>query len=214
MDIGVFGGSFNPIHIGHLIVAEEVYQQRRLSKVIFVPTGISPHKEERNLLDSFHRYQMVKYAIKDNEHFEVSDLEIKRAGKSYTIDTICALKDGYGKHHNLFLIMGTDMIIEISTWKDIDLLSRMCHFVVVNRFPMMPNGSNPSFPSQTSNLRCTEIFSPEKKAEIEQLKVTIPHIGISSTEIRERLQNGRSIRYLVPRCVEEYIRASNIYVKA
>lgn len=211
MDIGVFGGSFNPIHIGHLIVAEEVYQQRRLSKIIFIPTGISPHKDERNLLDSFHRYQMVKYAIRDNEHFEVSDLEIKRAGKSYTIDTVSALKEMYGKNHNLFLIMGTDMISEISAWKDIDMLSRMCHFVVVNRFPMITNGEDSPSPFPKGNLLGIEVFSHEKKAEIKRLKVTIPHIGISSTEIRTRLQHGHSIRYLVPRCVEEYIGAHKIY---
>ncbi|OOP57598.1 MAG: hypothetical protein AYP45_02310 [Candidatus Brocadia carolinensis] len=213
MNIGVFGGSFNPVHIGHLIVAEEVYQQRRLSKVIFIPTGISPHKEERDLLDSFHRYQMVKYAIKDNEHFEISDMEIKRAGKSYTIDTVCALKGMYGKNHNLFLIMGTDMIGEISTWKDIDLLSGMCQFAVVNRFPITTNGRHSQFPFTNESLRGIEMFSREKKAEIEQLKVTIPHIGISSTDIRERLQNGRSIRYLVPPCVEEYIKTHKVYVK-
>ncbi|TVM00658.1 MAG: nicotinic acid mononucleotide adenylyltransferase [Candidatus Brocadia sp. WS118] len=213
MNIGVFGGSFNPVHIGHLIVAEEVYQQRRLSKVIFIPTGISPHKEERDLLDSFHRYQMVKYAIKDNEHFETSDLEIKRTGKSYTIDTIRALKEMYGKNHNLFLIMGTDMISEISTWKDINLLSGMCQFAVVNRFPIATNGSHSQFSFTNGNLRGIEVLSREKKAEIEQLKVTIPHIGISSTEIRERLQSGRSIRYLVPHCVEEYIKTHKVYVK-
>lgn len=214
MDIGVFGGSFNPIHIGHLIVAEEVYQQRLLAKVVFIPTGISPHKEERDLLDSFHRYQMVKDAIRDNEHFEVSDLEIKRAGKSYTIDTISALKEMYGKNHNLFLIMGTDMISEISAWKDIERLSRMCHFVVVNRFPMIADGSDSPFPYRKGSIPGIEVFSHEKRAEIERLKVTIPYIGISSTEIRMRLQRGHGIRYLVPRCVEEYIGAHKVYAKA
>lgn len=214
MNIGIFGGSFNPIHIGHLIVAEEVYQQRALSKVIFMPTGISPHKELTDLLASFHRYQMVKDAIRDNEHFEVSDLEIKRSGKSYTIDTISTLKEMYGKYHNLFLIMGTDMINEISTWKAIDVLSTMCHFVVVNRFPVSIHGNN----SQTSFLKrdlCEiTVFSSEKKSEIERLKVTIPPIGISSTEIRTRIQSGRSIRYLVPRCVEDYIKSHNLYRKS
>ena len=213
MDIGILGGSFNPIHIGHLIVAEEVYQQRALSKVIFMPTGISPHKELKDLMDSFHRYQMVKDAIRDNEHFEVSDLEIKRAGKSYTIDTISILKEMYGKYHNLFLIMGTDMINEISTWKDINILSEMCHFIVVNRFPISTNGNHPQSPFPKWELQEIKVFSSEKKAEIERLKVTIPHIGISSTEIRARLQSGHGVRYLVPRCVEDYIKAHNLYSK-
>jgi len=214
MDIGILGGSFNPIHIGHLIVAEEVYQQRALSKVIFMPTGISPHKELKDLMDSFHRYQMVKDAIRDNEHFEVSDLEIKRAGKSYTIDTISTLKEMYGKYHNLFLIMGTDMINEISTWKDINILSEMCHFVVVNRFPISTNGNHPQLSFPKWELQEIKVFSSGKKTEIERLKVTIPYIGISSTEIRTRLQSGRGIRYLVPQCVEDYIKAHNLYAKS
>ncbi|MCR4321793.1 MAG: nicotinate-nucleotide adenylyltransferase [Candidatus Brocadiaceae bacterium] len=211
MDIGIFGGSFNPIHIGHLIVAEEVFQQRGLSKVIFMPTGTSPHKESGDLIDSFHRYQMVKSAINNNEHFEVSDLEIKRSGKSYTIDTIRILREIYGEKHNLYLIMGTDMITEISTWKDISILSGMCHFIVVNRSPIPANGISKS-PSLECRLRGIKVFSDEKIAEIERLKVTIPTIDISSTEIRDRLRSGRSIRYLVPQFVEDYIKAHNLYV--
>jgi nicotinate-nucleotide adenylyltransferase len=210
MDIGIFGGSFNPIHIGHLIVAEEVFQQRGLTKVIFMPTGISPHKESGDLIDSFHRYQMVKSAISDNEHFEVSDLEIKRTGKSYTIDTIRVLRELYGEGHNLYLIMGNDMINEISTWKDINTLSGMCRFIVVSRSPIPANGiSKP--PSLECGIRGIKVFSDEKIAEIGRLKVTIPTIGISSTEIRERLHCGRGIRYLVPQCVEDYIRTHNLY---
>jgi len=210
MDIGIFGGSFNPIHIGHLIVAEEVFQQRGLSKVIFMPTGISPHKESGDLIDSSHRYQMVKSAIRDNEHFEVSDIEIKRSGKSYTIDTIRILREIYGEEHTLYLIMGTDMITEISTWKDISILSGMCHFIVVNRSPISANGISES-PSLECGLRGIKVFSDEKIAEIERVKVTMPTIGISSTEIRDRLRSGRSIRYLVPQCVEDYIRTYNLY---
>lgn len=203
MNIGIFGGSFNPIHIGHLIVAEEVLQQRALSKIIFVPTGLSPHKETGDLVAASHRFQMVKDAISDNNHFKISDIEIKRTGKSYTIDTVRILSEMYGESHNFYLILGTDMINEISTWKDIGLLSEMCYFIVVNRFPVSINGNF------TKSL-----FSKEKAAEIERLKVTIPSIEISSTEIRERLRNGRSIRYLVPRCVEDYIRLNNLYMKS
>ena len=213
MDIGILGGSFNPIHIGHLIAAEEVFQHRRLSKVIFMPTGISPHKESGDLIDSSHRYQMVKSAIRDNEHFEVSDIEIKRSGKSYTIDTIRILREIYGEEHNLYLIMGTDMINEISTWKDINTLSGMCRFIMVNRSPISTNGISNS-PSLECGLRGIKVFSDEKIAEIERLKVKIPTIGISSTEIRERLRSGRSIRYLVPRRVEDYINTHNLYARS
>lgn len=211
MDIGILGGSFNPIHIGHLIAAEEVYQQRALAKVIFMPTGISPHKEVKDLIDSSHRYQMVKDAISDNEHFEVSDIEIKRSGKSYTIDTIGILKKMYGEDHRLFLIVGTDMINEISTWKDIETLSTICHFIVVNRIPVSTSGNLHESLFSKGDAGGIKVFSDEKKAEIERLKVIIPPIGISSTEIRARLKSGRSIRYLVPRCVENYIRTHNLY---
>lgn len=213
MDIGIFGGSFNPIHIGHLIAAEEVFLQRKLSKVIFMPTGIPPHKETRNLVDSMHRYNMVKNAINDNCHFGISDIEIKRSGKSYTIDTVRILRERYGEETNLYLIMGTDMISEISTWKDIGILSGICRFIVVNRPAHTINGSlsEPSFTKCRPKLNT--LFSDEKIAEIENLKVTIPPIGISSTELRERLREGRSIRYLVPQCVEDYIRENNLYVR-
>ena len=176
-----------------------------------MPTGISPHKESSDLIVSSHRYQMVKSAISNNEHFEVSDLEIKRSGKSYTIDTIRILRETYGKEHNLYLIMGTDMINEMSTWKDINILSVMCHFIVVNRPIITTNGISKS-PSLECGLRGIKVFSDEKIAEIGRLKVTIPTIGISSTEIRDRLHSGRSIRYLVPQCVEDYIKANNLYV--
>ncbi|MDN3511616.1 MAG: nicotinate-nucleotide adenylyltransferase [Candidatus Jettenia sp.] len=211
MAIGIFGGSFNPIHIGHLIVAEEVFQQQRLSKVVFIPTGISPHKESIDLIHSSHRYHMVKQAISDNDHFEISDLEIKRSGKSYTIDTVRTLKGMYGEKQNLYLIIGSDMLHEINTWKDIDILSGLCRFVVVNRFPVPINeGSHKSYSPLTKEKSYN--FNKEKK-EFERLKVMIPSIGISSTEIRDRLRDGRSIRYLVPRCVEEYIKAHNLYRK-
>lgn len=213
MDIGIFGGSFNPIHIGHLIAAEEVFQQRALSKVIFVPTRISPHKEARDLIDPCHRLEMVNEAIRDNEHFEVSDIEIKRSGKSYTIDTIRALKEVYGEKHVLHLILGTDMMLEISTWKNVGELARLCHFIVVNRFPLPMNESPPESPFFKGGLKGINVFSEEKRAEIERLKVTIPPIGISSSEIRERLHVGRSIRYLVPLCVENYIRNNGLYSK-
>lgn len=214
MDIGIFGGSFNPIHIGHLIVAEEVFQQRVLSKVVFIPTGVSPHKESSDLIDSFHRHQMVKDAISDNEHFELSDLEIRRSGRSYTVDTIRIFKEIYGEKHNLYLIVGTDMINEISTWKDIDILSRMCNFVVVNRFPIPMNENFQKSTFIKEKPGGIPVFSEGKKTEIERLKVMIPPIGISSSEIRDRLQKGRSIRYLVPRCVEDYIKRNNLYTKS
>lgn len=234
MDIGIFGGSFNPIHIGHLIAAEEVFQQRTLSKVLFVPTGISPHKGPRDLIDASHRYQMVKDAIRDNEHFEISDLEIKRKGKSYTIDTLRILKKIYGEKYNFSVIIGSDMLHEINTWKDIDILFHMCRFIVVNRSltsinenflledifcnktpvnsSSVKDNRNPLYPVEAGENEKEDLIS-RLRDDINRLKVRIPPIGISSTDIRNRLQTGRSIRYLVPGCVEEYIKVHNLYGK-
>lgn len=209
MNIGIFGGSFNPIHIGHLIAAEEVFQQRALSKILFVPTGISPHKDASNLIAPAHRYQMIKEAISDNDHFELSDVETKRPGRSYTVDTVRTFKEVYGEENNLYLIVGTDMINDISTWKDVDVLSRMCGFIVINRFPVPLQEAA----GTDTSPRGIAIFPPEKRSEIERFKVTIPPIGVSSSEIRDRLKRGAGIRYLVPRCVEDYIKRNNLYVK-
>ena len=207
MNIGIFGGSFNPIHIGHLIAAEEVFQQRTLSKILFVPTGISPHKEARGLIAPAHRYQMIKEAIGDNDHFELSDVETKRPGRSYTVDTVRMFKEIYGEENHLYLIVGTDMINDISTWKDVDVLSRMCSFIVINRFPVpLQEAGGTNQPP-----RGVAIFPPEKRIEIERLKVTIPPIGVSSSEIRDRLKRGLGIRYLTPRCVEDYIKRNSLY---
>ncbi|MCF6159545.1 MAG: nicotinate-nucleotide adenylyltransferase [wastewater metagenome] len=232
MNIGILGGSFNPIHIGHRIVAEEVFNQKALSKILFIPTGISPHKESGELIDASHRYQMVKDAIRDNDHFEISDLEIKRAGKSYTIDTVRTLKEMYGEKYTFSVIIGSDMVHEINTWKDIGTLLGMCHFIVVNRPPvsahedLLPQNmfsgktftGTPCGEENGDSLSLTERRGIQEKnllsrlkADIERFRVRVPPIGISSTEIRERLRNGRSIRYLVPRCVEDYIRAYDLY---
>ena len=131
--IGILGGTFNPIHMGHLIMAEEVCKHHHLSKVIFIPTYIPPHKYTDDLTDARHRYQMAKEAINKNDKLEVSDLEIKRKGRSYTIDTIHEILGHYGEECEVFLIIGADSLNELELWKDIKKLSQLCHFVIVNR---------------------------------------------------------------------------------
>ena len=131
--IGILGGTFNPIHMGHLIMAEEVCKHHHLSKVIFIPTYIPPHKYTDDLTDARHRYQMAKEAINENDKFEVSDLEIKRKGRSYTIDTVREILGHYGEECEVFLIIGADSLNELELWKDIKKLSQLCHFVIVNR---------------------------------------------------------------------------------
>ncbi|MEE9488718.1 MAG: nicotinate-nucleotide adenylyltransferase [Candidatus Brocadiales bacterium] len=201
MRIGILGGTFNPVHIGHLIIAEEVYYRHGLSRVVFIPAGIPPHKGAENLTEAHHRYEMVKLATKDNDHFEVSDEEVSREGKSFTIDTVDANPERYGKDSGLHLIVGMDTVNELPTWKDIKRLSTLCRIVVVNR------------PGNTlANLdQLIPVMGKEKVEEIKRIHVEIPPIGISSTDIRNRLKKGLHTRYIVPPEVRQYIEKHGLY---
>lgn len=201
MRIGILGGTFNPVHIGHLIIAEEVYYRHGLSRVVFIPAGIPPHKGAENLTEAHHRYEMVKLATKDNDHFEVSDEEVSREGKSFTIDTVDANPERYGKDSDLHLIVGMDTVNELPTWKDIKRLSTLCRIVVVNR------------PGNTlANLdQLIPVMGKEKVEEIKRIHVEIPPIGISSTDIRDRLKKGLHTRYIVPPEVRQYIEKHGLY---
>ncbi len=199
--IGILGGTFNPIHIGHLIMAEEVCKHHQLSKVLFIPAYIPPHKSALDLADAHHRYQMVKEAIRGNEKFEVSDFEIKREVKSYTIDTVQDLINFYGKDCEVFLIMGSDSLNELELWKDIKKLSQLCHFVIVNR---------PGYSTEVP-IGLIDIIGNDNVLDMEKLKIEIPPVGISSTDIRKRLKEGSGVNGLVPPCVEAYIRKHGLY---
>ncbi len=201
MRIGILGGTFNPLHIGHLIIAEEVYYRHGLSRVVFIPAGIPPHKGTNDLIEARHRYEMAKLAIKGNDHFEVSDVEISREDKSYTIDTIDAHPERYGRDSDPHLIIGMDTVSELPTWKDIKRLADLCRIVVVNRPGNTQDNLNQLIP----------VLGEKKVEEIRGIQVEIPPIGISSTEIRSRLRSGLHIRYLVPREVELYINQHGLY---
>ncbi len=200
--IGILGGTFNPIHMGHLIMAEEVCQQHHLSKILFIPAYIPPHKYVNDLAEAYHRYQMIKAAISGKSKLEVSDLEIKREGKSYTIDTIQEILDSYGKDCEVFLIMGADSLNELELWKNIKRLSQLCHFVIINR---------PGFKTEAS-ARLIEIIGSDNISDMERLKIEIEPVGISSTDIRKRLNDGAQIKGLVPECVEAYIKERGLYL--
>ena len=202
--IGVLGGTFNPIHIGHLIMAEEVCKHHHLSRVIFIPAYIPPHKYVNNLTDAIHRYQMVKAAVNENDKFEISDLEIRREGKSYTIDTVQEILHHYGEDCEVFLIMGADSLNELELWKNIKKLSQLCHFVIVNR---------PGYSTDTSD-KLAELIGNENILDIERLRIEIEPVGVSSTEIRKRLKDGIEIKGLVPECVEAYIEEYGLYSPA
>lgn len=189
--IGIMGGTFNPIHHGHLVAAEEVREEFGLDEVVFVPTGIPPHKDDGEIAKAKHRYMMVNLATATNPNFSTSGIEIKRDGKSYTLDTIREFKKIY-KEAAIYFVTGTDAVAEISTWKNVEELPKICEFIAVSR---------PGYPLQLDDknfIQHTHLFE-------------VPALAISSTDIRRRMKEGKSIKYLVPQTVEEYIYKHGLY---
>jgi nicotinate-nucleotide adenylyltransferase len=193
--IGVFGGTFNPPHTAHLIMAESVKEQVHLDKVLFIPSANPPHKDADDLIDAGIRLEMVKQAIAANSGFEASDIEIKQSenGKSYTVNTLMALREKYKDEQvKLYLIIGIDQLIELHTWKDPGKLFFLSEVVVINR---------PGFFIEKVNNEYSNRV----------LYVPVPNIDISSTEIRHRVREGKSIKYLVPETTEKFITENKLY---
>jgi nicotinate-nucleotide adenylyltransferase len=197
--IGIMGGTFNPIHYGHLFAAEAVYDTLKLDSVLFIPTGNPPHKKNSELIHKDHRYNMLKLAISDNEKFESSDIEINRVGITYTVDTLRELHKLY--YGNCFyFIIGFDTLRELSTWKEISTVCELCSFVVVNR----------NSPSEILEAE-VNLIKNKLPATIEM--VTIPNLDISSSHIRDNLYNNKSVKYLMPTEVIDYIKNNNLYMR-
>lgn len=188
MRIGILGGTFNPIHIGHLILAEEAYFKLRLDKLLFVPAFIPPHKSASEVINAADRLEMVRLAIEDNPAFEVSTYEIDSKKKSYSIDTLNELRKIYGDEAQLCFITGSDSLKDLFSWKDVNDIFKISKFIVANR---------PGYP----------IKDIPKEADT----VVITPIEVSSEDIRKRLKEGKSIRYLVPEKVRKYILDRKLY---
>jgi nicotinate-nucleotide adenylyltransferase len=196
--IGVFGGSFNPVHIGHLIIAEFVREHFHLEKVLFVPAKNPPHKESVDNQTSQHRYNMVQIAITDNTFFDVSSIELNRDGPSYTSDTLQELKSLCpGK--KLYFICGADSIVNIKTWHSIGSIFENADMIVVNR----PDVNK----ADVKNI--SEWLIDRYNASIRFYDM--PGIEISSTIIRKRIKDGLSVRYMVPERVLKYIQLHGLY---
>jgi len=192
--IGILGGTFNPIHLGHLVLAEQAKQLLNLEKVIFIPTNLPPHKRHKTLASAQERYHMVSLAIKSNPYFDVSNIELKRGGVSYSVETIGKLKSLFSQA-NLYFIVGSDFLKEFSTWKDIGELRKICKFVVAQR---------PGYPFKNLPAGRQELLKNTRT-----IKVTV--LDISSTDIRKRIQTKQSISYLVPEEVRKYILKKGLY---
>lgn len=197
--IAIMGGTFDPIHYGHLVTAEAVWERYNIDRVVFVPSGNPPHKINIEVTDAEYRFSMVQMAISANPHFRVSRIEIDRKGYTYTIDTIREIKAAFGGKLHIYFITGADALLEIMTWKEANELLKECSYVAVTRPGYM----------KKDLYDWIDILKKKYGADISAMDV--PAFAISSTDIRNRVRNGRSIKYLVPQNVEEYILKNKLY---
>lgn len=190
MKIGILGGTFNPPHIGHLIVAESIRDQLKMDKILFVPSYIPPHKLFSQVALPKQRLEMVELAIEKNRNFSASDIEIAREGKSYTIDTINSLINLHPASQ-FYLVIGMDNLMDFADWKSPNEIVSKVELIVMNR----PG------------------YDADVKSEFKRFAtfIKVPNIDISSSDIRRRIKLGRSIRYLVPFEVEQYIVKKGLY---
>lgn len=193
MNIGIFGGAFNPPHVGHLLVAEAVREHLKLDKVFFIPSADPPHRQDVGRATAEARLEMTGLAVQGHRSFDVSDVELKRSGKSYTIDTLATFEALYPRAR-LFLLIGSDNFAEFHTWRSPHEILTKCELIVFSR---------PNFPVQDVKHEFA------RAAQI----VNVPAINISASDIRRRVKMSRSIRYMVPQSVEEFIVRRGLYRK-
>jgi nicotinate-nucleotide adenylyltransferase len=198
MDIGVLGGTFDPIHSGHLIMAEEARLKLGLARVIFVPAGQQWLKTGMNVAPAAHRVEMAKLAIATNPNFEISTVDIDRPGPSYSVETIAIMQQQMGAEAKIFFLVGWDSLAELPQWREPDRLIQLCKLVAITR----PGFSRP-------DLKVMESSVPGVTQSVVWLD--IPPVDISSTDIRNRVAQGLSIRGLVTEGVESYIKEHKLY---
>lgn len=194
--VGLMGGTLDPSHYGHLLVAETAREQYQLSEVVFVPNGRPPHKKDYLVSPAEDRYAMVLLAVADNPWFSVSRAEIERCGPSYTIDTIRAFRQQLGPEVNLYFITGADAILEILTWRQPHDIVAECQLIAAHR---------PGFDLR----KMADVLGEDLAGEVQML--AMPAMDISSTQIRQRIARGESIHYLTPPAVESYIHKVGLY---
>lgn len=201
MKIGIFGGSFDPIHMGHLVLAEYIKDELGMDKIIFIPAYESPFKIGKSNADSRHRFNMVKLAAEGNTDFEVSDYELKKSDVSYTVDTLRDFRKHEGREHELYFIAGIDSFLNMEKWKNADELFTEYSFAIGNR---------PGY-KEEELYKYADYLREKYGSNIEIVK--IPQINLSSTAIRNRISAGQSIKYLVAPSVEVYISEHGLYKK-
>ena len=199
--IGLFGGSFNPVHLAHLLLAEQACEALALDCVIFVPAKLPPHKPSAGLAVARDRLKMVRLAVAGNPRLATSDIELRREGRSYTVDTVEAMQRRFGRNAQLYFLIGADTVAELPTWRDIGRLVTLCTFVPLSR----PGAKLPSL------LALAPALGRAEARGILSRIIRMPLLDISASDVRRRVAEGRSIRYLVPPAVEEYIRSKRLY---
>ncbi|MFP3868772.1 MAG: nicotinate-nucleotide adenylyltransferase [Desulfobacteraceae bacterium] len=215
MRLGLFGGTFNPIHQGHLRSAEEILESLTLDRLWFIPAAQPPHKDSGAVTPFATRLTMTRLAVAEHPTFEVSDIEGQRPGRSYSIETIRQVRQSFGAGAEIFFILGLDAILEINTWKDYRQLFTLCHFVVLDR----PGSER----RQLASVLQQEVH-PQFRYQKEQDAFLHPSgyqvffryttlLDISSTQIRRLAGQGKSIRYLLPEAVRRYILLNKLYQK-
>jgi nicotinate-nucleotide adenylyltransferase len=195
--IGVIGGTFDPIHYGHLAAAEEARVRVKLEKVLFVVALLPPHKLDEEVTPVEHRLAMVRLGIASNPHFEISCVDVDRPGPSYTVDTISILQEQWGPDTELFFVMGLDSLVEVPTWHQPERLIRLCHLVAVSR------------PRFEVDMRQLEASVPGISSRVEI--IDMPEVDISSSDLQRRVKEGLPIKYQVPEEVERYIIEHHLY---
>jgi len=194
--IGIMGGTFDPIHLGHLVAAEEARVKLSLSRVIFIPNGSPPHKKDYTVTAAEARYEMVVLATASNPYFEASRIEIDRPGPSYSVDTVQEIKETIDPATKLYFVTGADAILELCTWHQPRRLAELCELVAVMR---------PGYELEPLD----EVLGSELAERIRVLRV--PGVEVSSTELRRRAVSGESLRYLTPPSVVSYIAGHHLY---
>ena len=188
MRIGILGGTFNPIHKGHIYLAKQALKELNLDKVIFVPPKITPLRDEKEIIDSEERFRLVQLAIEDNDKFEASSYEIDKGGISYTIDTLKAFRDKFDNKTELFFIIGSDVADELDKWKDFDNIRNISNFVIA---------------------RCPNFKLPKIDKDI--ITFDINALDISSSEVRRKIKNNENFKDLAPDKVYQYIKKKGLY---
>lgn len=200
--LGIFGGSFDPIHYGHLILAECCREQHALDRVWFVPAAVSPHKIGAEPVSAAARCEMLKLAIGGHVPFDICKIEIERGGVSYTVETLARIQQNRSEAE-LFFLMGADSLADFGSWREPDRICKLAKVVVVSR----PGSGDPDFDA------IHDVVGEKVADEMRSLHVRMPQVEISSSEIRARVAGARSIRFQTPRAVEKYIETNKLYLR-